>query len=376
MLEQAGFGVYLPSWWSRKGTKLRLTARAAVKSPKMKSKGSLSLDEILSFQWEVALGDQRLTQQELETLARLKAPLVKVRGQWVQLTAAEIQAAIDFWKAKGESKVAVRKLIRMALGEAQVPAAWPSRVSRLAAGSASCSINCKERAASQCSSPRTGSRGRSGLISSGDTPGSTSSAAGASALAWPTTWDWARPCKPWPSFSTTGSRKRVASGGRPCSFARCRLWATGKKRRPGSRPTSPSWSTTAWAARGAAFKKEAAKQAMVLSSYPLLRRDFARLEQVDWSGLVLDEAQNIKNPETKQARSARALKAEWRVALTGTPVENHVGDLWSILEFLNPGWLGTQAEFKRSFHVPIQVGQDPEAIRRLTRSPAPSSSGG
>ena len=64
---------------------------------------------------------------------------------------------------------------------------------------------------------------------------------------------------------------------------------------------------------------------------------------------VLDEAQNIKNPESKQARAARALDAGYRIALTGTPVENHVGDLWSIMEFLNPGLLGSQAAFNREF---------------------------
>ena len=66
-----------------------------------------------------------------------------------------------------------------------------------------------------------------------------------------------------------------------------------------------------------------------------------------WAGVVLDEAQNIKNPETKQAKAARSLPADYRIALTGTPVENNVGDLWSIMEFLNPGFSGTQAEFKR-----------------------------
>src|SRR5262249_35014878 len=84
-----------------------------------------------------------------------------------------------------------------------------------------------------------------------------------------------------------------------------------------------------------------------------------------------DEAQNIKNPETKQARAARSLAADYRAALTGTPVENNVGDLWSILEFLNPGFLGTQAEFKRTFFVPIQVNRDPEATARLQRLTGP-----
>jgi len=95
------------------------------------------------------------------------------------------------------------------------------------------------------------------------------------------------------------------------------------------------------------------------------------LKQPEWTALVLDEAQNIKNPQTKQAKAARALSAGRRIVLTGTPVENHVGDLWSIIEFLNPGWLGTQAEFKRTFHVPIQVERDPDAARRLQRLTAP-----
>jgi SNF2 family DNA or RNA helicase len=86
---------------------------------------------------------------------------------------------------------------------------------------------------------------------------------------------------------------------------------------------------------------------------------------------VLDEAQNIKNPETKQSRAARSFEADYRVALTGTPVENNIGDLWSIMEFLNPGLLGTQAGFKRTFFVPIQAGRDPQAADRLKRITGP-----
>jgi SNF2 family DNA or RNA helicase len=86
---------------------------------------------------------------------------------------------------------------------------------------------------------------------------------------------------------------------------------------------------------------------------------------------VLDEAQNIKNPETKQARAARVIKADYRITLTGTPVENNVGDLWSIMEFLNPGFLGTQAGFNRTFFVPIQANRDPEATGRLRRITGP-----
>ncbi len=121
LLEQAGFGVLLPAWWSRKGTKLRLSARAVVKSPKMTSLSELSLNQILNFKWEVALGDQKLTLAELKALAKLKTPLVRVRGQWVQLSAEEIQAALDFWKTKGETSITARQAVHMALGVAQPP---------------------------------------------------------------------------------------------------------------------------------------------------------------------------------------------------------------------------------------------------------------
>jgi SNF2 family DNA or RNA helicase len=123
--------------------------------------------------------------------------------------------------------------------------------------------------------------------------------------------------------------------------------------------------------KGPAFKKQAAQKAIVLSSYSLLHRDFERFKSFSWSAVILDEAQNIKNPQTKQAQAARGIPADFRVALTGTPVENHVGDLWSIMEFLNPGWLGTQAEFKRTFHVPIQAQRDPEATQQLQQLTGP-----
>ena len=123
--------------------------------------------------------------------------------------------------------------------------------------------------------------------------------------------------------------------------------------------------------RGEAFAGKARKQAMVISSYGLLQRDIESLRKVEWAGVILDEAQNVKNAETKRARAARAVPADYRIALTGTPVENNVGDLWSIMEFLNAGFLGTQAAFKRDFFIPIQVQRDPDAAERLKRVTGP-----
>jgi SNF2 family DNA or RNA helicase len=121
--------------------------------------------------------------------------------------------------------------------------------------------------------------------------------------------------------------------------------------------------------RGPEFVEEASRQALVISTYALVHRDLDTLKDLPWSGIILDEAQNIKNPETHQSRAVRSLTADYRVALTGTPVENNVGELWAIMEFLNPGLLGNAAEFRRNFLLPIQKRADSEAavqLRKLT----------
>jgi SNF2 family DNA or RNA helicase len=123
--------------------------------------------------------------------------------------------------------------------------------------------------------------------------------------------------------------------------------------------------------KGAGFAEEARKHALVISSYALLPRDLGILKEVPWAGVILDEAQNIKNPETRQARAARVLQGDYRIALTGTPVENSIGDLWAIMEFLNPGLLGTLSNFKRRFLVPVQAYRDPTALERLKRLTGP-----
>ena len=116
VLEQSGFGVMLPAWWTRKGSRTRLTARAHVKSPKMQASGELSMDALVSFNWKLALGDETLTAAELAALARLKSPLVKVRGQWVEVDSAEIKAALDFLKKKSAGTATLSEIVRMSLG--------------------------------------------------------------------------------------------------------------------------------------------------------------------------------------------------------------------------------------------------------------------
>ena len=116
-----------------------------------------------------------------------------------------------------------------------------------------------------------------------------------------------------------------------------------------------------------AFVQAAGAHDLVVSSFGLLRRDADTLGKIRWSAVIVDEAQNIKNPETRQAQIARKLPADYRIALTGTPVENRLSDLWSIMQFLNPGYLGSQRAFRQEFVVPVERYGDADAAARLRR---------
>ena len=116
LLKQSGFTVMFPGWWTRSGTKERITLKATVKGSKLKASSGLSLGAIVDFDWEVALGGVKLSLPELKALAKLKSPLVQLRGQWVEVSVEEIQAAVDSWKKKELSKTTVGDLIKMAVG--------------------------------------------------------------------------------------------------------------------------------------------------------------------------------------------------------------------------------------------------------------------
>ena len=119
------------------------------------------------------------------------------------------------------------------------------------------------------------------------------------------------------------------------------------------------------------FRKAAGEADAVLTSYTLLVKDYALFSETEWSALVLDEAQAVKNPDTQAARAVRALAPRARVALTGTPIENSVEDIWSIEEFLNPGLLGDRRSFAERFARPIAVDEHCSAAKRLRRALEP-----
>jgi hypothetical protein len=106
---------------------------------------------------------------------------------------------------------------------------------------------------------------------------------------------------------------------------------------------------------------------LLVVSYGLLPLDGELLASVPWQTVVLDEAQAIKNMQTKRSRAAMGLRAECRIITTGTPVENHLGELWTLFNFLNPGLLGSFKKFNEKFALPIERDQDKEARQRLRK---------
>ncbi len=104
--------------------------------------------------------------------------------------------------------------------------------------------------------------------------------------------------------------------------------------------------------------KEVSEGDIVIVSYALLQRDAEKFWEVDWGTLVLDEAQNVKNATTKTARAVRDIKAKWRLALTGTPVENQLSELWALFRAISPGLFGSWERFRERFATPIERNND------------------
>ena len=358
LLEQAGVGMILPAWWLGKNTKTRLSTRARVK--RLAPNAGLRIDSLVNVDWSVAIGDASLTERELERLAKLKMPLVRIRGQWVHVDADELRAALERLKS-GNRKLTLAEVVRMQLDphtSVEAGGKVGEFLERLQGHRAYEDLPPPDglRAVLRPYQLRGYSwlrfltlAGFGACLADDMGLGKTIQALSLVLR------DWGE--------SANQAVLLV------CPTSVIGNWVREVQRFAPELPVSVHHGSDR--IRGPQFAREAQRHALVITSYALLQRDVELFGGVPWRGVVLDEAQNVKNPESKQARAARTLDAGYRIALTGTPVENHVGDLWSIMEFLNAGMLGSQASFKRDFLVPIQALRDPEAAERLKRMSGP-----
>ncbi|MFZ4483428.1 MAG: DEAD/DEAH box helicase [Chthoniobacterales bacterium] len=130
----------------------------------------------------------------------------------------------------------------------------------------------------------------------------------------------------------------------------------------------PSAQVVRWAGAARRGRSEALARAdLVITNYALLRTDLEVISAIPWTAVVLDEAQHIKNPDSQNAAAAAAVRGRFRLALTGTPLENSVRDLWSLGQFAAPGYLGTAADFEQRYAKPLETSGEPDVRRRLRR---------
>lgn len=368
-LRAVGFVVLLPSWWVGRGAVQRLSLTARAKSPAMQGAGGLTLDTMIQFDLAASLGGENMDLHELQRLVALKTPLVRVRGQWTMIDADEIKRALRFLERRQRKSATARDLIAMALGSEKQVGGLP--VTTVETGGW----------LDDLLSTLTGGQDFEMLSQPGQFTGQLRpyQERGYSWLAFLRRWGLGACLADDMGLGKTVQalaliqREREAGEQRPVLLA-CPTSVINNWRKEAERFT-PDLSVLVHHGpdrrRKDAFAMSATKHGLVISSYGLLQRDIDFLKDIDWAGVVLDEAQNIKNPESKQSKAARGIKADYRIALTGTPVENHVGDLWALMDFLNPGLLGSQNGFKQAFYKPIQVWRDANASEQLKQLTTP-----
>ena len=373
-LEVAGFGVLLPAWWRRPSS--RLGARLNVRTSSDRGVGQGLVDEagIRDFDWHVALGDEVLSADELRALAALKAPLVQVRGKWLELRPGEAEKLAEFLRngprrQHSPATLTVGDVLRAAAGLDDAFGLPVTGVQADGLFSSLLSGELEDRI--QVGVTPSGFAGqlrpyqlrgvawmalleRTGLGAClADDMG-----LGKTAMVLALVLD----------EKNRGARRSTEGLGPGPTLVVCPTSVVGNWERE-AKKFVPQLKVAVHhgvrRAREGDFSKKVAGADLVITSYSLLDRDRLVLDSMQWSRMVLDEAQNIKNPEAKQTRAVRSLRAPRRLALTGTPVENHLGELWSIMEVLNPGLLGSASAFREHFALPIERYHEQDAADRL-----------
>ncbi|MFI7698579.1 DEAD/DEAH box helicase [Nonomuraea sp. NPDC049480] len=359
LLQAAGFGVQLPRWAGRTKLGLKLTTRTKAQTAAVGQ--GFGMRELVDFRVDLAVGDETISEAELAELARLKVPLVRVRGQWVELDDRQLKAALRAvgGERTGEATAAdvLKHVISADLwGDDELPLLEIDAdgvLGDLLSGQA-------ERRLIPIATP-----------------------AGLDATLRP----YQERGLAWLSFLSElglggvladdmGLGKTVTTlallvherAGAPTLLV-CPMSLVGNWQREAAR-FAPGLRVYVHhgSGRDAALIGDAD---LVITTYGTAHRDLETLKQHEWRRVVCDEAQAIKNSGTLTAQAVRSIPTPTRLALTGTPVENHLAELWSIMEFANPGLLGPRSRFRTRFQEPIEARQDEEAARALRRATGP-----
>jgi superfamily II DNA or RNA helicase len=351
-LESAGVVVRMPvSWRASRPARPQVTATVGSRAP-----SAVGLDGLLDFQMGVMLDGEPLTEAEVATLLAGTENLVLLRGQWVEIDRARLQRTMEQFHAAEElaarDGLTFAEAMRMLAGAGVTrddPAATDTGWARVIAGP------WLEQTLKELRVP----------VGDGADPGLSLRGT----------------LRPYQKTGTRWMHLLAGLGLGACLADDMGLGKTiqvlslllveqahGAKPRP-SLLVAPASLLANWAAEIEKFApglnavvvhpsampadqvtaftaEQASEYDLAITSYGSLLR-IPMFAAADWRFVILDEAQAIKNPNTRQTKAAKALKARTRIALTGTPVENHLGDLWSIFDFINPGLLGNAKQFTR-----------------------------
>jgi hypothetical protein len=360
-LERRDVPVALPSAWLRAPTRLR--ANVTARSTAVPSSGLLSSSVLASFDWRLAVGDSELSDEDLRALASAKAPVVQVDGQWQAVRPGDVKRALRFLERRRQG-VGFVDLVRavsgldtdeygLELGAVQLDQSLEELLSGkdarfrprgTPAGMRHDLFSFQEKGHGWLR--MLGDLGIGAILADDMGLGKTVQAI---------------------AMLVSEREEHGAEAFGPtlvvCPMSVARQWVAEVARfAPGLRVHLHHGSDRL--ANEALLRKVRAVD-VVVTSYDIATRDVDVLAEVDWDRLIMDEAQDVKNPQTKRARSLRMLSARRKVAMTGTPIENRLSELWAIMDILNPGLLGSREWFNRTFAEPIEVEKDEEALERL-----------
>lgn len=354
ILVAAGFGVLLPGWWTNPS--MRLGAKLSVKTPPQPgaaaAQARIGRDGLVDFRWELAVGEHTLTKQEVADLTAAQQPLVRVRGQWMYVDADRLAQARAFL-AK-QSRRAGRMNVGQVLAALDSPDEGPGGLPVVDVDAQGWLGDLLSGRAEVRIEPLAAPEGFGGTLRPYQQRG----------LAWLAFLE---------SVGLGGILADDMGLGKTVQLLALLLRDRGEH--GDSEKSAPTllvcpmslvgnWEREAARfapelrvhvhhgterPRGSAFQAVVLASDLVITTYGLVIRDVAELRALTWRRVVLDEAQAVKNAAARSAVAVRSLPAAHRFAVTGTPVENRLGDLWSLMEFANPGVLGSPKTFRETF---------------------------
>jgi SNF2 family DNA or RNA helicase len=382
ILEEQGFAIQSPPWWDSPSG--RLGARLKIESDPAEGMfdengdpdgagAQLGLNTLVGYHWEIAIGDTTLTLHEFEQLAQQNAPLVRIGGKWVEIRPEDVQNAIKFISENPGGEMELGEAMQLALASDSAQTGLPVTgleatgwVASLLGGDGSASLKLPELQAPD---------NFHGTLRPYQARGMS-----------------------WMSFMERfGFGACLADDMGLGKTVQLLALLTYERSIAGDERVDPTllvvpmsvignWmkeakkfapDLTVMVHHGVerkledAFVDEVNQSDLILTTYALAHRDRETIEKVKWGRIVLDEAQYIKNPAAKQSQAVRSIPAPKRVALTGTPVENRLSELWSIMDFLNPGYLGASGTFRKKFSLPIERHRDQNKMARLRSMVSP-----